>query len=157
MKILAMALEKMKNLAGEPKHSSSTGSEADLLWKTHLWDDLDTGLPEVLPSELLGWLMLRRSGLIAQQRLNVLSAAGNDLRAETIERGWTNAEDELKLADVEHSHHRGKGKGSGKRPRSNFWVEQDGEWGSLAAEEEEVLDWLDQGQVHGIVKDISTV
>ena len=30
-------------------------------------------------------------------------------------------------------------------------------WGSLAAEEEEVLDWLDQGQVHGIVKDISTV
>ena len=38
---------------------------------------MDSGLPEVLPTELLGWLMLRRCSLSPQQRLNVLSARGS--------------------------------------------------------------------------------
>lgn len=70
----------------------------DILAGIKVWDDLDTGLPEVLPTELVGWLMLRRCSL-SSQRLNMLSSVGISLKAEDIERGVRGAEEELRLHD----------------------------------------------------------
>lgn len=122
------------------RDSRDDGSEtdaSDILAGLKLWEDLDTGLPEVLPTELLGWLMLRRCGLTAQQRLNVLSAVGNSLKAEDIERGLRGAEDELRLHDREQHP-----KGSGKKGRPLFWVEHGGEWAILSATEDDMEEWM---------------
>lgn len=64
-----------------------------------MWQDIDSGLPEVLPTELLGWLMLMRCSLSPQQRLNVLSATGNSLKAEDIEQALRGAEDDLRVQE----------------------------------------------------------
>lgn len=72
---------------------SSSGEGAGLID----WGSIDQGLPDVLPTELLGWLMLRRCGLSAAQRLNVLASIGNSLRAEDVERGLRSAEEDLRL------------------------------------------------------------
>ena len=86
-----------------------------------MWDDLDQGLPEVLPTELVGWIMLRKSSLSAAQRLNVLSSIGNTLRAEDVERGLRGAEDELHLVERERE---GRLKGSGKNKGKNAKSEE---------------------------------
>ena len=117
-----------------------------------MWEDLDTGLPEVLPTELLGWLMLRRCSLSPQQRLNVLSATGNSLKAEDIEQALRGAEDELR---VQESEARGKGKGR-NYARPNFWIEQGGEWGLLASEDAEFLEG-NMEDVHWVGNDINSV
>ena len=103
---------------------SSSSSDETTSWRLKMWQDMDSGLPEVLPTELLGWLMLRRCSLSPQQRLNVLSATGNSLQAEDVEQALRGAEDELR---VQESEARGKGKGRAY-VRPNFWIEQDGEW-----------------------------
>lgn len=66
-----------------------------------MWQDIDSGLPEVLPTELLGWLMLMRCSLSPQQRLNVLSATGNSLKAEDIEQALRGAEDDRRVQESE--------------------------------------------------------
>ena len=136
------------------KAEDSSESETADTWGTQMWEDLDTGLPEVLPTEILGWLMLRRCNLSAQQRLNVLSSIGNSLRAEDVEQGLRGAEDELRLHDQDHG--RGKGKGGRMSSRPNFWIEKEGEWGLLADADVEALeDSLED--VHWIGKDINSV
>ena len=45
---------------------SDTETE-DILEGLKVWDDLDSHLPDVLPPELLGWLMLKRCSLSPQQ------------------------------------------------------------------------------------------
>ena len=111
-----------------------------------LWDDLDLGLPEVLPTELIGWIMLRKSALNAAQRLNVLSSIGNSLKAEDVERGLRGAEDELRLVEREREG-RPKGHSKGKH-RNTFWIEQDDQWGILLTEEADAEDILEQNDVH---------
>ena len=116
------------------------------------WSEMDSGLPEVLPTELLGWLMLRRCNLTAQQRLNILSTTGNSLKAEDIENALRGAEDELRVQEDA----KGKGKGGRSINRPNFWIEEGGEWGLLAADEAEFLEGsLDD--VHWVGKDIAAI
>ena len=103
------------------------------------WEELDSGLPEVLPTELVGWLMLRRSGLSSQQRLNVLSSIVNSLRAEDVERGLRGAEDELRVHEREQVP---KGHGKKGTHRPVFWMEHQGEWSLLTAAEEDMEDWV---------------
>ena len=136
---------------------SNSSDDDDMQWGVRLWDDMDSSLPEVLPPELLGWLMLRRSSLSAQQRLNILASVGNSLKADDIERGLRGAEEELRLHERDPEG-RGKGKGSAHRqkPRANFWVEQDGEWG-LLIDDQEANEWLEDGAVHWVGHDLSTV
>ena len=113
-----------------------------------MWDDLDQGLPEVLPTELIGWIMLRKSSLSAAQRLNFYSSIGNSLKAEDVERGLRGAEDELHLVEREREGRaKGGGKGKGKH-RTSFWVEQDGEWALMLADDAEAEDILDHNEVH---------
>ena len=103
---------------GSRGHEDSDTDTEDILAGIKVWDDLDTGLPEVLPTELVGWLMLRRCALSSQQRLNILSSVGNSLKAEDIERGLRGAEEELRLHDREQHP-----KGGGKKGRPVFWME----------------------------------
>ena len=112
---------------------------------------MDSGLPEVLPQELIGWLMLRRCNLSPQQRLNILSSTGNSLRADDVEHALRGAEEELRVQEAAHG---GKGKGGRIYHRPNFWVEQGGEWGLISMEESDALEeHLDD--VHWIGKDIN--
>ena len=131
----------------EDYHSPSRGSRSDPSdseegpENDHFWDDLDVGLPEVLPSELIGWIMLRKSSLNAAQRLNVLSSIGNSLKADDIEKGLRGAEDELRLVEKERE---GRPKGHGKgKTRPQFWVEYEGEWGLMLTGECEDEDLLE--------------
>ena len=132
---------------------SSSSSDQEAAQRT--WEALDQGLPEVLPSELLGWLMLRRCSLTPAQRLTVLSSVGNSMKADDIERGLRGAEEDLRLHDREGEM---KGKGRGKhRPRSNFWIESDGEWGLLTMPEIEEDDILEASEISWVGKDVGRV
>lgn len=136
---------------GPDDSSSSSDQEA----AQRAWEALDQGLPEVLPSELLGWLMLRRCSLTPAQRLTVLSSVGNSLKADDIERGLRGAEEDLRLHDREEE---AKGKGRGKhKPRSNFWIEADGEWGLLTMPEVDEEDIMEVSDIAWIGKDIGRV
>ena len=97
------------------------------------WDQFDFGNINILPSEILGWIMLRRSGLPASSRLSVLSAINNKLDLDTIERAMRDQEEELLLSE----HHR---RGDVPRPRRSFWVEESGQWGLLSEPDMEDYD-----------------
>lgn len=131
-----------KGRGSRGREDSDTDTE-DILAGIKVWDDLDTGLPEVLPTELVGWLMLRRCSLSSQQRLNIFLSVGNSLKAEDIERGLRGAEEELRLHDREQHP-----KGGGKKGRPVFWMEHGGEWALLNASEEDMDDWT--SDVHWI-------
>ena len=50
---------------------------------------------EVLPPEIMGWLLLRRAGLTSQQRLSVQSATNNSLIFDEIEVALRDQEEDL--------------------------------------------------------------
>ena len=58
--------------------SSSTYGD-DVETKPIKWEQFDFGDIQILPPEILGWIMLRRSGLPASSRLSVLTAIKNKL------------------------------------------------------------------------------
>ena len=76
------------------KDSDSDDSEKALA-DLELWSHYEEKLEEVLPSELLGWLFLRRAGLSAQARLSVQAASGNSLRLDRVGMALRGMEDEL--------------------------------------------------------------
>ena len=136
-----------------PDSSSSSEAGDDATFQE--WEALDRGLPEVLPTELVGWLMLRRCGLSAAQRLNVLASIGNSLKAEDVERGLRGAEEDLRLHERESDHRKGGHKGG--RGRTNFWVEQDGEWGLVLAPAGDLEEAAEEGEVSWVGSDIAGV
>lgn len=116
------------------------------------WEDVDTALPDILPEEVLGWLLLRRSGLSSSSKLSVLAAAGNSLRFSEIERAMRQQEDELLHAERQRSV-----PGTHKHQRS-FWVEQEGQWGLLMDEPddyeampEEAVHWVDNEVMANVI------
>ena len=90
------------------------------------WEQFDYGHVEILPQEILGWILLRRSGLPASARLSVLSAINNQLDLDSMERAMRDQEEELLSAEAQRHH------GNLPRPRRSFWVEEDRQWGLLA-------------------------
>lgn len=74
---------------------------------------------QILPPEILGWIVLRRSGLPASSRLSVLSAINNKLDLDTIERAIRDRKEELLMSEA---HRRDL-----PRPRRSFWVKESGE------------------------------
>ena len=141
---------------GKWKGSDDSSSSSDQGEAQRAWEALDQGLPEVLPSELLGWLMLRRCSLTPAQRLTVLSSVGNSLKADDIERGLRGAEEDLRLHDREGE---GKGKGRGKhgKPRANYWIENDGEWGLLTMPEMDEEEMMEASEISWIGRDLGRV
>ena len=83
---------------------------------------------EVLPEEVLGWILLRRANLPTASRLAVQASVGNSLRFDAIERALRDQEEELLAAE---RHHDRKVHGKGGGPKRTFWVEENKEWGLL--------------------------
>lgn len=97
-----------------------TGEDSEICW-----EQFDHGNEQILPEEILGWLLLRRSGLPASARLSVLSAINNQLDFSTVERAMRHQEEELLMAES-HKHF-----GPFHKQRRSYWVEQDGQWGLM--------------------------
>lgn len=97
------------------------------------WDQFGFDDVEILPQEILGWLLLRRSGLPASARLSVLSSIGNKLDLATMERAMRDQEEELLLAEAQRN--RGL-----DRPKRSFWIEQENNWGLLADDVQDELE-----------------
>ena len=91
------------------------------------WDELEQDAPEVLPPEILGWLLLRRANLSSSARLSVQASVQNSLNYEDIERALRDQEEELLQGDAQRQQFRGK---------RTFWVEDGGEWGLMTVGEE---------------------
>ena len=105
---------------------------------TYHWEDEEMYLPEILPDEVLGWLLMRRSGLPSASKLSIQAAAGNSMKIADVERAMRQQEDELM--------HMERNKHQAPRGRS-FWIEKDDKWGILLAEPEE-LETVTEEQVH---------
>ena len=98
------------------------------------WEQFDLGSERILPDEILGWILLRRSGLPANARLSVLSATNNRLDLASMERAMRDQEEELLAAEAHRS------RGDLPRPRRSFWVEEDAHWGLLSEVDIEDVD-----------------
>ena len=94
------------------------------------WDELEVASVEVLPDEVLGWLLLRRANLSAASRLSVQASVGNSLKFRDLELALRDQEEELLQAD-QHRH---------SVKRRTFWVEEEGSWGLLSQPEENLED-----------------
>ena len=96
-------------------------------------EDPEDTLPEVLPDEVLGWLLLARSGLDAQERAAVLASSGNKLGTRDIEAAlraqWSDAD--LAARDAR------KGQ---QRDRSIFFGEDEATWG----DEDDQDEWQEE-------------
>ena len=113
------------------KKSHDSGSDDDEGFTDLLgWADLEVDDKEILPSEVLGWLLLRRSGLPAASRLSVQSSVGNSLKFEDLERALRDQEEELLVAEANRGPRQ-------QHPRRTFWVEEDGAWGLINEEVDE--------------------
>ena len=118
------------------KDSESDNSEK-ALEDVKLWDQEEEHLPDVLPSELLGWLLLRRAQLPNAARLAIQAAAGNSLKFEAVEKAMRSMEEEL----VGNEAMKGHGKGDSRR--RTFWVEEEGHWSLLMTDEADMGDILE--------------
>lgn len=111
------------------------GQEED---EDHQWEDLESSLPDILPQEVLAWLLLRRSGLSSQARLSIQAASGNSMRLDSIEKAMRQQEDELTHQERTKtpSHRHGGGR--------SYWVEEDGAWGLVMQDVDEAEMWSDE-------------
>ena len=111
------------------------------------WDEEDSQLPQILPEEVLGWLLLKRSSLPSAARLSIQAAAGNSLKISDVERAMRQQEDELLQME------RQRGPGPSSRPARNFWVEkEDGAWG-LVVNDLDDFETLTDDMVHWLTED----
>ncbi|CAE7219859.1 RE1 [Symbiodinium sp. KB8] len=115
----------------------SVAALADL----EVWDRYEEGgLSEVLPGEVLGWLLLRRANLPTSARLSIQAAAGNSLLFADVEPAMRSMEDELMGHD--------EARRSSQPRRRSFWVEDEGEWSLIMAPEEELQEIMAANEVH---------
>ena len=133
-----------KNRDADTDSDDSTRALADIA----LWERYDETLPDVLPSELLGWLLLRRAGLSHQASLAVQSAASGSLRLDDIEKALRAMEDEILGQELRPRGLGGKGHG---RHRT-YWVEEGGEWSMWLGENGDLDELFDSGGIHYVGK-----
>ncbi|CAE7201713.1 RE1, partial [Symbiodinium sp. KB8] len=132
------------------RRDSDSDDSTRALEDLELWDKYDESLPEVLPSEVLGWLLLRRSGLGHQSSLAVQSAAGNSLKLEDIEKSLRSMEDELLNQELRPRH--GLGPPGGKGRQRTYWVEEDGEWSMWMGDNRDLDEIFEVGEIHYVGK-----
>ncbi|CAE7373259.1 RE1 [Symbiodinium necroappetens] len=131
----------------ESDSDDSTHALADMA----LWERYDESLPDVLPSEVLGWLLLRRAGISHQASLAVQSAAANSLRLDDIEKSLRAMEDEILGQELRPRGGLGPG-GKGHGRHRTYWVEESGEWAMWLGENGELDELFDGGEVHYVGK-----
>ena len=121
------------------RRDSDSDTSVKALEDLQLWQEQEEHLPEVLPPEVLGWLLLRRSNLSHQERLSVQAAASNSLRMDDVEKALRSMEDELVHADEGRS-------GPRRDPRRRtYWVEEDGQWSLLVGDPSELDELVEAG------------
>ena len=96
------------------------------------WDELEIEDMQVLPDEVLGWLLLRRANLSSASRLAVQASVQNSLMFRDIENALRDQEEEL----MQHDQHRHPGR------KRTYWVEEEGAWGLLMTDGEDLQDEL---------------
>ena len=111
------------------KRDSDSEDEADFQDVLD-WADLEVDDKEILPSEVLGWLLLRRAGLPASSRLSVQASVGNSLRFADLERALRDQEEELLAAEATRQQQR-------SHPRRTYWIEEDNQWALINEEIDE--------------------
>lgn len=114
--------------------------------ENHQWDDLESSLPQILPEEVLGWILMRRSGLPSASKLSIQAAAGNSLKFSDVEKAMRQQEDELLQQERQ--------RGQTSRHRS-YWVEADGAWG-LVLQDSDDFDQLTNDQIKWVEQDVMT-
>ena len=87
------------------------------------WDELEVEDVQVLPDEVLGWLLLRRANLSSSSRLSVQASVQNSLSFRAIERALRDQEEELLHVDAHRPPQ--------QQRRRTYWVEEEGAWGLL--------------------------
>ncbi|CAE7725645.1 RE2 [Symbiodinium sp. CCMP2592] len=123
------------------RRDSDSDDSVKALADLEIWSRCEEKLEEVLPSELLGWLLLRRAGLTAQARLSVQAAAGNSLKLDRVEGALRGMEDELLAQEQTRTPHP-----AGRR--RSFWVEDEGHWSILLADDDDLSESLEGIPTH---------
>ena len=121
------------------QESDSEDSE-HALQDLQMWDAYEEIMEDVLPSEVLGWLLLRRAGLSTAARLAVQASAGNSLRFEDVEHAMRGMEEELTQDEQRRQ-------ALHQRPRRTFWMEENGEWATVLADEDEIGEMLEHTEI----------
>ncbi|CAE7943401.1 RE2 [Symbiodinium necroappetens] len=99
------------------------------------WERFALEEVEVLPPEILGWLLLRRANLSSASRLAILSVTGNKLEFDLVEKALRDQEEDLLASERQRDPR-------AARHRRSYWVEDQGEWGLLA---EDAFDEAHEG------------
>ena len=120
------------------RRDSDSDSSLKAVEDLQLWEQQEESLPEVLPPEVLGWLLLRRSNLSQQERLSVQAAARNSLKVDDIERALRSMEDELSMDP-----HRAAARHDPRR--RTYWMEEDGQWSLLLGDSEDLDEIAESG------------
>ncbi|CAE7347134.1 RE1 [Symbiodinium sp. KB8] len=120
------------------RRDSDSDSSLKAVEDLQLWEQQEESLPEVLPPEVLGWLLLRRSNLSQQERLSVQAAARNSLKVDDIERALRSMEDELSMDP-----HRAAARRDPRR--RTYWMEEDGQWSLLLGDPEDLDEIAESG------------
>ena len=118
---------------------------------------MEATLPPILPEEVLGWLLMRRSGLPSTSKLSIVAASGNSLRFADIEKATRQQEEELLQERQRQPSH---------RPHRTYWVESEGSWGLFLNDvtdqlegdaDDQQIQWVDQDAFHELVGVASSV
>ena len=132
------------------KRDDDTSSE-DEGPDTLTWAGLESADQEILPSEILGWLLLRRANLSAGARLTVQAAAHNSLRFEDVERALRDQQEELMMTESQGNRY-------SQQSRRTYWVEEDDQWALVfdhAIDEDQItpeaLHWVSQPPVEHVL------
>ena len=104
------------------------------------WDELEVEDVQVLPDEVLGWLLLRRANLSSSSRLSVQASVQNSLSFRAIERALRDQEEELLHVEAHRPPQ--------QQRRRTYWVEEEGAWGLLMTPDD-AMDEL-SGEVHWV-------
>ena len=104
------------------------------------WEDDETSFQDIIPEEVLGWLLMRRSGLPSAAKLAIQASSGNSMRFSDVEKAMRQQEDELMAQERQ----RGV-----QRAQRTYWVENQGQWGIFLTDlddrqdEDDQIHWVD--------------
>ena len=131
--------EEWRQWRRERRHWEDSDNDTSSPGEDLPWDELEIEDIQVLPDEVLGWLLLRRANLSAASRLSVQASVQNSLTFRDIETALRDQEEELLQADA--SRHPSK--------RHTYWVEESGSWGLLVNQDETTMDEVN-AEVHWV-------
>ena len=104
--------KKWKQSGRAKSHQEDSGDDRSL-GEDLPWGELEVEDVQVLPDEVLGWLLLRRANLSSSSRLRAQASVQNSLSFRAIERALRDQEEELRSSATSTTE--GGGRGDGRR------------------------------------------